>query len=307
MENTKSRFVLSAFADEAGSSLDSQIAALKRNNIRLIEIRGVDGESIGDIGPERAREIGRKLADNGIAVGSVGSPFGKQDIRADFAPHFEKFCRTLETARILGTRHMRIFSFFMPLEAREASPYIPYTEAAENALEGQYDDFFDEVAERLSGFSKAASDAGIMLCHENEKGIYGDVPERCEKIHKTFPEIKAIFDPANYIQCGVDTLRAWSIIKPYVEYLHIKDCRPDGTVVASGFGEGNIAAILREYEGEMLTVEPHLAVFKGLEALEQSGETSVIDGAMFPSSDAAFDFAVSSLRKILTGINAREV
>ena len=40
---------LCAFADEASVSLDGQIEALKRNNISLLEIRGVDGENIKEI------------------------------------------------------------------------------------------------------------------------------------------------------------------------------------------------------------------------------------------------------------------
>ena len=54
------------------------------------------------------------------------------------------------------------------------------------------------------------------------------MPERCLEIHKALPEMKAIFDPANYIQCGVNTLAAWEMIKPYVKYMHIKDALADG-------------------------------------------------------------------------------
>ena len=49
----------------------------------------------------------------------------------------------------------------------------------------------------------------IVLCHENEKGIYGDVASRCLEIHRAIPEIKAVFDPANFIQSGQETLSAW--------------------------------------------------------------------------------------------------
>ena len=40
---------LCAFADEASVDLQGQIEALKRNNISLLEIRGVDGENIKDM------------------------------------------------------------------------------------------------------------------------------------------------------------------------------------------------------------------------------------------------------------------
>ena len=43
------RFRLAAFADEAASSLEGQIAAMKENGVELLEIRGVDGKNIADI------------------------------------------------------------------------------------------------------------------------------------------------------------------------------------------------------------------------------------------------------------------
>ena len=84
-------YTLAAFADEAGSSLTAQIAALQRNGIGLLEIRGVDGKSIADVDAGEAKEIARRLADAGLAVRSIGSPYGKIGINDDFGPHFEKF------------------------------------------------------------------------------------------------------------------------------------------------------------------------------------------------------------------------
>lgn len=48
---------LCAFADEAGKSLQEQIEALKRNNINLIELRGIDGENIADISEEKGCKL----------------------------------------------------------------------------------------------------------------------------------------------------------------------------------------------------------------------------------------------------------
>lgn len=285
-------FVLAAFADEAGSALEDQIKALKRNGIKHLEIRGVDGHSVGDIGPEEAARVCERLKNEGISVLSIGSPFGKQDINADFGPHFDKFRRCLESANALGAKYMRIFSFFMPAADRASACGTDPAHA--------FDVYFDEVTGRLSRFAEEAEKAGIVLCHENEKGIYGDVPERCVKIHEALPALRAVFDPANFIQCGADTLKAWSMLSPYVEYMHIKDAVPDGTVVAAGFGEGNIKALLSEFDGQMLTVEPHLAVFEGLAALEKDGGAASVDGARFRTKDEAFDFAVNALKKILS-------
>ena len=65
----------------------------------------------------------------------------------------------------------------------------------------------DKVIERLGTFSEIAKGSSITLCHENEKGIYGDILSVALKFIRHSPEMKAIFDPANYVQCEVDTLK----------------------------------------------------------------------------------------------------
>ncbi|MDE7300134.1 MAG: sugar phosphate isomerase/epimerase [Lachnospiraceae bacterium] len=271
-------FKLCAFADEAGSKLSEQIAALKENNIPYLEIRGVNGENIADLSKETAREIKRQLDAQGLRVWSLGSPYGKIKITEDFAPHLEQFKRGLELADIFGAKHIRLFSFYVPAKCSEAEK--------------------DEIMARLAAFCSAAAGSGILLCHENEKGIYGDTALRCAEIHRQFPEIKAVFDPANFIQCGQDTREAWELLSPYVEYLHIKDALPDGSVVPAGKGVGNLPFLLANYHGKVLTVEPHLTIFSGLEKLEANAENQV--GAYsYPSPRAAFDAAVAALRECL--------
>ena len=273
------KFMLSAFADEADSRLKQQITAMKENDISYLEIRGVDGTNIADITPSAAKEIRKQLDDAGIKVWSLGSPYGKINIQDDFAPHLNQFKRSLEVAEILGTNHIRLFSFYMPQD----EPYDKYTH---------------EVMHRLEQFVAASKGSNMILCHENEKGIYGDIASRCLEIHKHFPSVKAIFDPANFIQCGQDTVKAWELLAPYVEYMHIKDALPDGFVVPAGKGCGNIPYLLSQYQGTVLTIEPHLSVFEGFEALEAENQ-SIHSTFSYPSSRAAFDVAVNALKEII--------
>lgn len=273
-----------AFADEASANIDEQIKAMKENKLDGLEIRNVDGVNISRITKEKAEKVRKKLDDVGLRVWTIGSPIGKIDIeKDDFALHTEKFKHTLELADILGAENIRLFSFFTPAENR--------------------DSYKDKVIERLGTFCEIAKGSGITLCHENEKGIYGDIPERCLEIHKALPEMKAIFDPANYVQCEVDTLKAWEMIKPYVKYLHIKDALADGNVVPAGKGIGNVKFILDDYirnGGGSVTVEPHLTVFDGLKALEKKGDTSVVGEVYkYSSNTEAFSAAVSALRELI--------
>jgi sugar phosphate isomerase/epimerase len=273
-----------AFADEASPIIDEQIKAMKENGVDGLEIRNVDSVNIAEISDSKAKEVRKKLDNVCLRVWTIGSPIGKIDIeKDDFTLHTEKFKRTLELADILGAENIRLFSFFTPAENR--------------------DSYKDEVIERLGTFCEIAKGSSITLCHENEKGIYGDIPERCLEIHKALPEMKAIFDPANYVQCGVDTLQAWELLKGYVKYLHIKDALADGSVVPAGKGIGNVEFILGDYirnGGDSVTVEPHLTVFDGLKGLEKEGDASVVGEVYkYATAEEAFSAAVSALRGLI--------
>lgn len=274
------RYQIAAFADEADASIAGQIDALRAEKISLLEIRGVDGRSVSELTPAEAGALRARLADAGISVWSLGSPYGKSGIREPFGPRLDEFRRGLELALALGASHIRLFSFFLP---REEAPQV----------------FRDEVLERLSRFCEAAQGSGIVLCHENEKGIYGDTALRCAEIHRALPDLRAVFDPANFIQCGQPTLPAWELLAPYVEYMHIKDALADGSVVPAGCGEGHLPELLEQYQGTVLTLEPHLAVFEGLAALEQEGARTDIPSYRYTSNREAFAAAAAALRGLI--------
>ncbi len=270
-------FRLAAFADEADGRISEQIKAMAENGISYLEIRGVDGQNISEITTQKAQEVRKQLDDAGLGVWSLGSPYGKTGMGDGFDEHLESFRRGLELADILGAKHIRMFSFYVP--------------------SGEQAKYRDEVFRRLDCFIEAAKNSDVILCHENEKGIYGDMADRCAEIHKEFPSLKAVFDPANFIQCGQDTKAAWEMLSTYVEYMHIKDAMADGSVVPAGKGIGNLPYLLENYKGSVLTLEPHLSVFDGFDKLEASEKTKM--GYCYPTSRAAFDAAVNALKELI--------
>lgn len=279
MENIK----IYAFADEAAASIDGQIRAMKRNELNGIEIRGVDGVNISEISVKKANEVRKKLAENELIVWSIGSPIGKIGIKDPFESHIEKFKHTLEIANVLDAKNIRLFSFYIPKES-------------------SVDDYKNEVIERMGEFLNLAKGSGVLLCHENEKGIYGDIPERCLELHKNLPELKGIFDPANFVQCGVDTLKAWKVLNEYIHYMHIKDAKKDGSVVPAGYGDGNVKEVVKgfiEAGGRNFTIEPHLTVFEGFSHLEKPDEKSLISEFAYKDSNTAFDAACDSFKALL--------
>lgn len=275
-------FKYSAFADESSSKFAAQVDALKRTGCDYLEIRGMDNGNFTTLTDAEAKEVRKVLEDNGLGVWSLGSPIGKIQIDGDWEAHIEKYKRTLELAGILNTQRIRLFSFFMP---KNEDPAV----------------YKNLVIDRMGVFAELAKKAGVIACHENEKGIYGDIAPRCLEMLQAVPDLRAVFDPANFVQSGQETLSAWAMLKPYVDYMHIKDAAADGHVVPAGWGAGNMAAIVKEYGemgGKVLTLEPHLTEFVGLKGLEQEGDESVVGDLKFESPEAAFDFAVKTMKDL---------
>ena len=275
---------LCAFADEADDALAGQIKAMQENGIGYLELRTIDKKNVTKFTNEEVKEYKKQLDDAGIKVWSIGSPIGKVKITDDFNVDLDLCKRTVEIANMFDAKSIRMFSFY-----------------GTNG-EAQYR---DEVMERLSKYVEAARGSGVTLCHENEKGIYGDNAARCLEIHKAVPGLKSVFDPANFVQVGQDTLEAWAMLEPYVFYGHIKDSLADGSIVPPGKGLGHIPEYLPKFVAKgcnVLTLEPHLSVFSALASLEEEGEESKIGLYKFASKRDAFDCAVNSLKDIIKEI-----
>jgi len=279
-------FLYSAFADESSSKFVGQIDALKRTGCQYLEIRGLDNGNFTTLTDAEAKDIRKALEDNGLKIWSLGSPIGKIAVDGDWEAHVEKYKRVLELAGILDTQRIRLFSFFMP----KGEDPVKYKNV---------------VIDRMGVFAELAKKTGVIACHENEKGIYGDVASRCLELLQAVPDLRAVFDPANFVQCGQETLSAWQMLKPYVDYLHIKDAKLNGQVVPAGYGDGNVPAIVKDYGlagGKVMTLEPHLTSFVGLKDLEQEGDESVVGGISFESPEAAFNFAVKTLKDLVASL-----
>ena len=278
--------ILSGFSDEIAPELDLQLAAIREWGLSHIELRAADGVNVSDFSTEKVKEVKNKLAGAGVSVSSIGSPIGKIGVEEDFAPHLEKLKRTLEIQKELGAPYLRMFSF-----------YIPQGRAPE--------DFREEVLDRVGRMAEEAGRWDSVLLHENEKGIYGDNASRCKELLEAFygPHFKAVFDFANFVQVGQQTLPAYELLKPYVEYVHVKDAQwGTGAGVPAGQGDGHVKDILTDLIGGgwkgFLSLEPHLTDFAGLAALEQDPQKrgSALDGK------SAWKLALDSLQEILAGI-----
>lgn len=260
--------VISGFADEIHPNLDQQLKVVKELGMHYICLRAADGKGIADYTLEEFQQnIQPRLEEAGVKISSLGSPIGKIDI--DDQAAYEKQLEQLDTlCRICnscGCRYIRMFSFWMP---KDRNP----------------DDFTEQVIEKLAGFAKVAEKYDVILIHENEKDIYGDIARRCKVIldRLASPHFKAAFDFANFVQCGEDTAECWELLKEHVVYIHIKDAvKSNNENVLCGTGDGQIPQLLKKiiredgYQG-FLTLEPHLVLFDTLQSLETEDASEVI-------------------------------
>jgi sugar phosphate isomerase/epimerase len=282
MSSTPS-FTLSAFGDEIADDLAEQLRLLNELDVRYLELRGAWGINVLRMSDEEVARVRRICTEYGIAVSALGSPVGKSPLLDPIENEVANLRRLIEIARALGTRTIRVFSFYPP-------------EISSNA---HYDQHVDQAIEKLSALAEVAAAEDIQLVLENEKDIVGDTIARCHAILKGVdsPHLRFAWDPANFVQVGEErvTERGWPLLSNYVSYVHIKDSSlADGSVKAAGEGDGQVGELLvhlREagYRG-FLALEPHLVV---------AGHSTGFSGV------TGMTYAVEKLRQLMaeTGCN----
>jgi sugar phosphate isomerase/epimerase len=269
-------WTLSGFADEISPDLEEQCELLDTLGIRFIELRSAWDTNVLDLDDDQLGRVRKTLAAHGISTSSVGSPIGKISVRDDFEPHLARFRRALAVAQELEAPYIRLFSFFIP-------------EGEDPAVHR------DEVVRRMSALAAAAAGHDVVLVHENEKEIYGDIPERCLDVVESVGshQLRLAWDPANFVQCGVRPFTdAYAMLRPYVDYIQIKDAdRATGTVLPAGQGDGQLRETLDALRADgfdgFFSMEPHLEVagpnggFSGAQQFTRATRafTGMLDGA----------------------------
>ena len=274
---------LSAFADESDNSIEGQIAALKRNGIPMLEIRNVNGKNVMDLTDDEAKEIRAKLDAAGIKMWSIGSPIYKKDINLPEEAHLADARRGCELAKILGAENIRLFSFYNVVD----------------------DATHAKMLDLLKKIVVIGKEYGIRMCHENDKGLYGDNLARTKEVIDATPVLCSVYDPANFIQVGEKSEDTLSVLADRAYYFHIKDVIAEtGEVVPAGYGDGNIRGLIdRIKDDKVLTIEPHLKIFAGYVL---NDKTVLKTKFRFESNVEAFDAAVAAIKKILLSVGYKE-
>lgn len=277
-------FIFSAFSDEIDSDFDNQIQAVKALGIDMIELRGVNGKSFIELTDDEVDEVKQKLDANGITLSALGTPIGKMYLDSDFSYHKSLLFRIMDIGDKLGCKVLRMFSFY----------------PADNMSD---DDFRSTVFEYVEELLDIAESRGFILCHENEKDIFGYSPERELELLEHFGgRLKAVLDPGNFSFCFEDASKGYPLLKDYIHYFHIKDADETGAIVPPGKGVAGLEDILRAVNNDrdgdvILTMEPHLMNFTGLSGLSKLDDIHHVYS--FETPFDAFRVATEAVREMI--------
>lgn len=240
---------ISAFADEIAADPLEQVAVLQAEHIRWIDLRSAWNVNVLDLSDQQVAALQTILHEAGIGVAAIASPLGKVPVDSPADVQRKRLVRAIELAQAFGTRYIRVFSFYLPEHVAGWSELLR-----------------ERVIDHLRAMTALASQANITLIHENEKEIYGDTIDRNVDILRSIddPHFRSVLDPANYLQCAQEPYpAAYELTRPWLEYVHVKDVKPDGTLSVAGEGAGRWPDLLQRlatdgYDG-FLALEPHLA------------------------------------------------
>ena len=241
-------FILSGFADEISPEPGVQLETLAAESIRHLELRSAWSANVASLTDAQLARFRRETERAAVRVSAIGSPIGKIGVSEPFGPELERMRRIADVAGLFGTTIVRVFSFFIP----PGDPPERYRQV---------------VIDRMGALAQIAAERGIVLAHENEKEIYGDIPERCADLITSVgsPALRATFDAANFVQCGVRPhTDGYELLRPHLVYLQVKDAlAATGQVVPAGQGDGEVretlTALATSGFSGYASLEPHLA------------------------------------------------
>ncbi|WP_345763988.1 sugar phosphate isomerase/epimerase family protein [Diaminobutyricibacter sp. McL0608] len=264
---TQTEWTLSGFGDEIDPDPVVQAAVLQSLGARHIEVRSAWGVNIVDLDAGSLDRLAGLLRERSVGVSAVASPIGKVDVSLPVEHELERLDRAIAAAHRLGTRYIRVFSFFRGDGVSVAS-------------------IRDDVLHRMRALTDLAERSDIVLLHENEKDIYGDTPERVLDIIESVgsDHLRVAWDSANFVQVGVARPfdDGYAMLRPHLEYLQVKDAvSATGEVRAAGEGDGQLLETVTALRDDAYTgfasLEPHLTDvnalggFSGPEAFGRAG------------------------------------
>lgn len=259
-------FKIAAFGDEISSNLLTQVSVVMEHDISNLDIRSVNNKNVLDFSYEDIDYIKGILDNKSIGVSSIASPIGKSSIDTPISEIKKQLTKAIYVSKSLDCRTIRIFSFYS-----DESTYNSQLEK--------------NVTEKLKMMTDIAGEKDILLSLENEKKTIADNPIITRQLLETIgsDNLSVVFDFANYIRSGLNTMEAFHLLRKYITAFHMKDALYEkDIVVPCGLGDGNLREILHLLFEEdfscWFSIEPHLKHYFGLKINEtECGELKGYD------------------------------
>ncbi|MEI7833388.1 MAG: sugar phosphate isomerase/epimerase, partial [bacterium] len=241
-------------SDEAGSSIEEQIAAHKQLGWKHLELRLINGTNLTAVDDATFENVVEKVTAAGMKVCSFASALANwgRPITTDFEVDVAELKAALPRMQRLGTLYIRCMSW-------------------PNAKEEKWADdvWRDEAVRRMKILAQMANDGGVILIHENCDGWGGDSPantlELLERVDS--PALKLVYDTGNPVAHGQDAHAYLKEVIDYVVHVHIKDGKKDaeGKVQWTYPGEGTcqvekcVQTLIKHGYDAGYSIEPHIA------------------------------------------------
>lgn len=243
----------SGISDEAGKSIDAQIAAHQELGWEHLELRLVNGTNFTMVSDELFEEVVEKVDAAGMKVSCFGSAIANwaRPITCEANIDVEDLSRAIPRMQRLGTPFIRVMSY-------PNDPKYPVSDS----------EWRDEAIARMKVLARMAEDGGITLCHENCSGWGGLSADNSNILlgEVNSPALKVVFDTGNPVTYGQDAWDYYQTVFNDIVYVHIKDAKKtEGEELYTYCGEGDgyvpeiVADLLAKgYDGGF-SIEPHLA------------------------------------------------
>jgi len=205
-------FKLGAFTDEISLDLERACQVCNEFGVQGAELRKVWDGLPQTFTDSEVRRIKTIIADHGMVVCSIGSPFGKCELddESEIAQHIEWLRRFCDVALELNCRLVRGFAFWGH-DLRGKRPW-------------------DRMLKAFEPVPAILEEKGVVLGLENEAACLVGTARHTRTFLDMLacPSIKAIWDLANHVQDpdGDDMPTypdGYDLIKNDIVHVHIKD------------------------------------------------------------------------------------
>lgn len=246
-------FKLAVFSDEVSQDLSRAIAVAKEYQLSGLEIRSVWDKGSDELTAEDSRRIKQELGEAGLEVCALSTRFLKCNLGNpdELREHMDVLRRCIDTADVLGTTLLRVFTFW-----RQSDP------------ESHWDEIVDLYREQVIPLVESRR---VTLGIENEAStIIGSGDELHRFLSKlNHPQVRGLWDPCNVLFLGRGhTIYPddYEACKDDIIHVHVKDARWNEEIdgaecVLLGDGEIGIpeqlSALARDGYDGWLSLETH--------------------------------------------------